>query len=591
MPHTRLSLEYGVKQITLLQHDSPLLNFAVSRLDPEVFSHPVWVRFGRKGVPASLNIVGDLLSAAKTLQDEDLSSACQVLLICAIYQNHGGQGYQALRIAQQARSLAEQRGLFKETIWAIWGACAIHLQKGNYAEAVNHLVDLQVILEKQNEWILVDFIDVVKQSLIQDPPLNEINHFGFEDNQASGDLLAYTFNWLLQWGFSAQNVESQFEINPETSIPYATQQSTLSQSFFSVQRWQGHWHTLMLIFKGEVKLHWAKNDSLHAHRQFSFWGSILSSLRLYLSGQNMDTQVIDVPQIPSTSMLLPVKENPSLDTNPRKPNRASTKKKATMTEAFQEKNTIMPVSVHMLGMFSMTIGDLTVKLPASRGLLLLKYLLLHHKQDIPREVLMEVFWPDAEPEMARNNLNVAMHSLRKAMFAITDLPMIIYEGGTYSLAPDLQVWIDVEEFERCVKAGQRMEARNQLTAALAEYEAGISLYQGDLLEQNPYEEWTVLDRERLRIAYLDTLDRLSQIYFEEERYSACRSACQLILMRDPCREDAHCLLMRCYSRQGQHHLALRQYQMCVEALRGELQLEPAPETTQLYNRIRRREQV
>ena len=100
-----------------------------------------------------------------------------------------------------------------------------------------------------------------------------------------------------------------------------------------------------------------------------------------------------------------------------------------------------------------------------------------------------------------------------------------------------------------------------------------------------------MDRERLRIGYLETLDRLSQIYFEQEHYTACRTACQLLLVRDRCREDAHCLLMRCYSRQGQNHLALRQYQVCVEALRGELDVEPVPTTTQLADRIRRHELV
>ena len=69
------------------------------------------------------------------------------------------------------------------------------------------------------------------------------------------------------------------------------------------------------------------------------------------------------------------------------------------------------------------------------------------------------------------------------------------------------------------------------------------------------------------------------------------SICPDLDTRDNCREDAHCLLMRCYSRQGQHHLALRQYQACVEALRAELEVDPAPATTQLYERIRRRESV
>ena len=245
----------------------------------------------------------------------------------------------------------------------------------------------------------------------------------------------------------------------------------------------------------------------------------------------------------------------------------------------------------MLGAFRLSVGDLTVKLPASRGVSLLKYLLLHHKQAIPRDVLMEVFWPDAELETARNSLNVAVHNLRKALRSVVFLPVIAFEDGCYRLERNLQVWLDVDEFERCVKAGQQLEARGQFAAAVTEYEAAVSLYQGDFLEANPYEEWTILDRERLRIAYLDTLDRLSQIYFSQERYAACITICQLILARDRCREDAHCLLMRCYSRQGQHHLALRQYQICVESLRMELDVEPAPETEELLGQIRQRDPV
>jgi DNA-binding SARP family transcriptional activator len=49
--------------------------------------------------------------------------------------------------------------------------------------------------------------------------------------------------------------------------------------------------------------------------------------------------------------------------------------------------------------------------------------------------------------------------------------------------------------------------------------------------------------------------------------------------------------MRCFSRQGQSRLALRQYQICVDALRQELDIDPEPATTQLAERIRRREAV
>lgn len=581
-----------MKQTTLSQNGSSLLNYAISKLSPEVFSHPVWVRFGKKEVSGSPSIIDDLLSAAKNLQNDDPSSTCQVLLICAVYQNYAGQRYNALRTTLKALALAERSNLSKETIWAIWGACAICIQEGNYEQATRHFVDLQAVLNEKNEWILADFVDILRQSFFQPITVSAGKHSRSPRDRPFEDLLSFTFDWLQHWGFSDRAFEPEFEVSSGHPVSHATKQSTLTQSFFSMQHWQGRWHTLMLAIRGELRLQWAENDVPRTKRRFSFWGSILNSLRVYLSGRKIDTQVTDdLPQIPSISLLPPAKESSPPKATARKKKLASKIAKVNRNQRSRQTTIAMPMAFHMLGAFSMTIGDLTVKLPASRGLSLLKYLLLHHKQNTPREVLMDIFWPDAEPETARNNLNVAMHSLRKALRTVIFLPVIIFEDGAYGLEPNLQAWLDVEEFDRCIMAGQRLEARDQLTAAVAEYETAISLYQGDFLESNPYEEWTVLDRERLRVAYLDTLDRLSQIYFDQERYAACITICQLTLTRDRCREDAHGLLMRCYSRQGRFHLALLQYQICAKALHSELDVEPSLETKQLYERIRHREHV
>jgi DNA-binding SARP family transcriptional activator len=250
------------------------------------------------------------------------------------------------------------------------------------------------------------------------------------------------------------------------------------------------------------------------------------------------------------------------------------------------------LTAHLLGTFSISVNDQPVEnWPSGRGRAVFKYLLIHHNQPTSRDVLMDVFWQDASPEAARNRLHVALHSIRQRLRAATDMPVVIFEDGAYGLNPDFHLWVDVDEFDRHVEKGRRLETAGQIAKAVAEYEPAISLYQGDLLADDPYEEWPVLARERLRVAYLDTLDRLSHIYFDRGEYAACVTLCQLVLARDNCREDAHCLLMGCYSRQDQHHLALRQYQACVEALRTELDVAPAPTTTQLYERIRRRERV
>jgi DNA-binding SARP family transcriptional activator len=251
------------------------------------------------------------------------------------------------------------------------------------------------------------------------------------------------------------------------------------------------------------------------------------------------------------------------------------------------------LAVHLLGRFRVTLNDAPVdNLPSGRSRALFEYLLTHRDPWPPREVLMmEVFWPGAAPAAARNNLNVAVHTLRRAFQTAGDLQVLVFEQGSYRLHSDLRLWVDVDEFDHHARAGRQLEVAGELVGAMAEYELAASLYQGDFLADDPYEEWPVLTRERLRLTHLDSVSRLSHLYFSQGRYAPCAALCQRILEGDPCHEDAHRRLMRSYSRQGQLHLALRQYRICVEALRAELDIDPAAETTALYEQIRRREPV
>ena len=119
----------------------------------------------------------------------------------------------------------------------------------------------------------------------------------------------------------------------------------------------------------------------------------------------------------------------------------------------------------------------------------------------------------------------------------------------------------------------------------------MSVYQGEFLAEDRYEEWILPERQQLQDIYLNILDRLSQYHFQDENYTACIEACHHILVAEPCRESTHRQLMRCYHRQGQPYLGLRQYHHCVEALQNELEVAPSPKTIHLYQQIRNHEPV
>jgi DNA-binding SARP family transcriptional activator len=245
------------------------------------------------------------------------------------------------------------------------------------------------------------------------------------------------------------------------------------------------------------------------------------------------------------------------------------------------------LTVHLLGQLQVRLDDLPVgDWPSGRGRALFKYLVTHRDPWPRREVLMDTFWPDAPPAAARNSLNVAVHGLRRAFRAGASGPVVVLEGGAYRLDQEIRLWLDVDEFELHATAGRRLEAAGELAGAVASYERAVALYQGDLLADDPYEDWPVLPREQLLLTYLDVLDRLSACYFGQHQYGACVALCRQLVGRDPCREGAHRRLMRCYSRQGQPHLALRQYQACVDALHQELLVDPEPATAGLARQLR-----
>lgn len=250
------------------------------------------------------------------------------------------------------------------------------------------------------------------------------------------------------------------------------------------------------------------------------------------------------------------------------------------------------LTAQLFGPLRVTINDEPLdKRPSGRGRAVFTYLLTHRDGPIPSEVMMDVFWPGVGPKSARNSLNVALHSLRQSLRTVTDQPVIVFQNGAYSLNPNISIWLDVDEFEKCIQAGAKLKTSGKLAEAIHEYEAAIHLYQGEFLADDPYEDWAVLARERLRVNYLETVDQLSQINFDQANYTVCISLCRLIMARDQCREDVHCRLMMCFARQNQHHLALRQYQACVEALRKELNVVPTATTRQLYERVRHHENV
>ena len=221
-----------------------------------------------------------------------------------------------------------------------------------------------------------------------------------------------------------------------------------------------------------------------------------------------------------------------------------------------------------------------------KGLLILKYMVRHHKTPVAKDVLMDVFWPEADQEVARRNLHQAIYNLRQILRrGQPDFRPILFENDCYLFNPEIALNLDFEAFERHAQTGRRMEAAGRSPEAFAEYKLAEELYRGDFLEQDPYEDWASLQREQIRNSYLEIADCLSEQQCRQGEYAAAIELCQKILAKDNCHEHAHRRLMRCYQCLGQRGSVIRQYRQCVEVMKRELDMPPSEETRSLLGKF------
>jgi DNA-binding SARP family transcriptional activator len=246
--------------------------------------------------------------------------------------------------------------------------------------------------------------------------------------------------------------------------------------------------------------------------------------------------------------------------------------------------------VRFFGHFEMLCDGEPVSLGRNgKALTILKHLLANRTRPVSQDHLMGWLWPESNLKKARWSLNSAIHGLRKLLSGCPSSPSgvsyVLLEEGYYRLGPDVRVVTDVEEFDEHYERGRLLEVRGRPEEANAEYERAVDLYRGDYLLEDLYEDWTMVERERLANAYVDMLDRIAANYMETGRLRESIVACYRALEKDRCHEGSHRLLMRCYARMGQRDRALRQYRLCERVLGHEYGSSPSPETRSLHRAL------
>jgi hypothetical protein len=141
----------------------------------------------------------------------------------------------------------------------------------------------------------------------------------------------------------------------------------------------------------------------------------------------------------------------------------------------------------------------------AKALAILKYLLAYQARPVSQDHLMGWVWPESNLKNARWSLNSAIYILPRILSscsASTTVNYILLEEGYYRLCPTVEVATDLDEFDVHYEQG-RLEKANWTEEAAACCERAVGLRRGDYLIEDLYEDWTMVERERLSNAYVD----------------------------------------------------------------------------------------
>jgi DNA-binding SARP family transcriptional activator len=207
----------------------------------------------------------------------------------------------------------------------------------------------------------------------------------------------------------------------------------------------------------------------------------------------------------------------------------------------------------------------------------LKYLVCERGRVVPLEELLEVFWPNAGRAGA-SNVRQAIHTLRDRLEP--DRPRgrasgyVVARAGGYELAPG-RVEIDADDFEARARAGLEALHRGAGERAGAELAAAARAYGGNFLADEPYAEWALAERERLRDLAAQVLRGLADLKRAAGDDDAAADHLQRLVELEPLDLQAQRELLGMMLKRGRHSEALRRYELVRRRYKRTFGAEPS----------------
>ncbi len=231
------------------------------------------------------------------------------------------------------------------------------------------------------------------------------------------------------------------------------------------------------------------------------------------------------------------------------------------------------LEVRLLGSFQIHCRKKPVRITSRPAQSLFAYLILHAGTAYRREKLAGQLWPDSREESARDYLRHALWRIRKALLEASAAVYLKADDLTVCFDASQEYWLDAA----ALLGLQEKDAPERLAEVL-------DAYAGELLP-GFYEEWVVLERERLQATYEQQVARLLDMLQAQQCWRDVLRWAERWIALGQRPEAAYRYLMTAHAAEGDMAKAAAAFERCTKSL-VELGMEPSEQTRQLYQELK-----
>ncbi len=245
------------------------------------------------------------------------------------------------------------------------------------------------------------------------------------------------------------------------------------------------------------------------------------------------------------------------------------------------------LSVNTLGKFQImneceALNDDNIRSTMLTKLLL--FMIIRREQSLTIDEIANAIWHEEEvdnPAGALKNLMYRLRNLLKKHFG--DADYIITSRGSYCWNPEIELIVDIEQFELLIEKAKA--GSEDISRTINYYEKAIRLYQGDFMTKLTEMHWVVTMNAYYHSLYLSAIKDLAELYIKSGLYDELEAICNEALHYDNVDEQLYYYLIYARMKRNKFKLAMESYEKACEILNRELGIRKPAKLQKIYEEL------